>query len=74
MYLWRNRLPRRVFTLDKRLLKVDEIFKFLDDLRASGTINMFGAPTVLREQYPHMTKAQSKAAFVMWSNTFPKDE
>jgi hypothetical protein len=53
---------------------VDEIFKFLDDLRASGTINMFGAPAVLREQYPHMTKKQARAAFTMWTNTFPKDK
>ena len=32
-------------------MKLEEYFKVLDDLRASGTINMFGAPKALQDMF-----------------------
>jgi hypothetical protein len=52
---------------------VDEIFEFLDDLRASGTTNMFGAPRILQQNFP-MTIEQARVAFELWTKTFPRDE
>ena len=36
------------------------IFKFLDSLRESGQINMFGAPQVLREAFGLTKVSQSR--------------
>lgn len=43
-----------------------EIFEFLDSLRDSGMINMFGAPKVLEDTFD-MTKKESIDAFVAWT-------
>jgi len=41
-------------------------YEFLDELRASGAINMFGAPAVLREQFG-MTKQEALDIFKGWT-------
>ena len=43
-----------------------EMFTFLDDLRASGQINMFGAPKVLQEFFG-ISKAESFEVFKEWT-------
>tara|TARA_B100001057_G_scaffold271412_1_gene271671 strand:- start:48179 stop:48325 length:147 start_codon:yes stop_codon:yes gene_type:complete len=45
------------------------MFTFLDDLRASGKINMFGAPTALQEAFG-ITKEESFEVFKAWTDTF----
>lgn len=46
-----------------------EMFTFLDDLRESGQINMFGAPKVLQEAFG-ISKAESFEVFKAWTETF----
>ena len=46
-----------------------EYFNFLDGLRASGTINMFGAPKVLQEAFG-LTKEESFEVFTAWTKQF----
>ena len=49
------------------------IFKFLDSLRESGQINMFGAPQVLREAFG-LTKSESVEAFKACVDNFSNVE
>ena len=44
-------------------------FRFLDRLRESGSINMFGAPSVLKEEFG-MSKAEATGVFVRWTKAF----
>ena len=48
-----------------------EMFTFLDDLRESGEINMFGAPKVLQDAFG-ITKAESFEVFKAWTESFEK--
>jgi hypothetical protein len=43
----------------------NEMFIFLDKLRESGTINMFGAPKVLEESFG-LSKKESIKVFQAW--------
>lgn len=51
----------------------EAIFKFLDSLRESGQMNMFGAPKVLREAFG-LTKSESFEAFKAWTDNFSNVE
>ena len=44
-------------------------FAFLDSIRATGQINMFGAGPYLQEAYG-LTKYEAKDVVVMWMQTF----
>lgn len=44
-------------------------FEFLNELRESGQINMFGAPRVLMESFG-LDKKESKEIFVAWTKQF----
>jgi hypothetical protein len=44
----------------------NEMFIFLDKLRDSGTINMFGAPKVLEESFG-LSKRESIKVFKAWA-------
>lgn len=46
-----------------------EYFQFLDDLRASGVTNMYGASPYLEDEYG-LTKADAKAIHINWMKTF----
>ena len=48
---------------------MEQYFKFLDELRESGEINMFGAPRVLREVFG-MDKQESQDVFRAWTEQF----
>lgn len=50
-------------------MKLEEYFEFLDDLRASGTINMFGAPKALQEVFG-LDKAEAFEIFTAWTEKF----
>jgi len=50
-------------------MDMEKYFKFLDTLRDSGRINMYGAPMVLREHYD-LTKQESYDIFTAWTEQF----
>jgi len=50
----------------------DVYFEFLNDLRESGLINMFGAPKELREVFG-LSKAESIDVFTAWAENFSKE-
>lgn len=49
--------------------QVDEAFSYLDDLRAEGLINMFGATAYLMREFPFDRKV-AKAVLAEWMRTF----
>jgi hypothetical protein len=44
----------------------NEMFIFLDKLRDSGTMNMFGAPKVLEESFG-LSKKEAREVFKAWA-------
>lgn len=50
-------------------MSLNEYFEFLDALRESGTINMFGAPKVLRDEFG-LSKGESYDIFKAWTEKF----
>lgn len=46
-------------------------FLFLDQVRESGKINMFGGAAVLREVF-NLSKAESREILFEWMDTFGK--
>lgn len=48
----------------------DEHLEYLDDLRDSGVVNIFGAAPYLREMYPELSKAESHQTLGYWMKTF----
>jgi len=50
---------------------LEDMLNFLDDLRESGSVNMFGAPSVLRDMYhDNLSKNQSREVTKYWMLTF----
>lgn len=47
----------------------EEQLEFLDDLRESGTTNMFGATPYLRDEFD-LTNSQAKAVLRQWMMSF----
>ncbi len=50
---------------------MSEYFEFLDDLRESGEINMFGAPSVLQEVFD-LSKYEARDIVSAWMKQFGK--
>lgn len=48
---------------------MDTYFAFLDNLRESGSINMFGAAPVLAEMY-ELNKTEARHIVMRWMETF----
>jgi len=46
-----------------------EYFEFLDDLRDSGTVNMFGASVDLREEFG-LDKTEARKILDQWMDTY----
>lgn len=46
--------------------KRENYFAFLDALRESGRINMFGAAPFLRDAFPELSGEQAKAVLMSW--------
>lgn len=63
--------------MDRQDEKQEEYFRFLDNLRKGGRINMFEAPFFLQDTYG-LTRAEAKKIFATWAETFsqrhPKDK
>lgn len=45
-------------------------FEFLDDLRQSGSINMYAAAPYLAAEYPDLGKVNARAVLQLWQKTF----
>ena len=50
----------------------DEMFRFLNQLRASGSINMFGASPVLEEMYD-MSRKEARTVLSQWMEWASQD-
>ena len=50
----------------------EELFRFLDTLRESGQINMFGAPKVM-EQHLGLSSQEAKDVWVAWTETYKEE-
>lgn len=47
----------------------DEMLEYLDELRDSGAINMFGAATYVQEAFG-LTRSQAREVHIYWMHTF----
>lgn len=47
----------------------DEVLKYLDDLRETGCLNMFGAAPYLEQDFD-FDRGQAKTALLYWMETF----
>ena len=43
---------------------------YLDELRRSGAVNMFGAAPYLIEAFPELNSKTAKEIFIYWMKTF----
>ena len=59
--------PRPIGALSAE--QVHEMFQWLDDLRASGMVNMFGAPPLLAEAFT-LDAPVARTVWAAWSKTF----
>tara|TARA_R100001244_G_C5070918_1_gene111353 strand:- start:63 stop:269 length:207 start_codon:yes stop_codon:yes gene_type:complete len=55
--------------LDKELY-----FEFLNELRESGTTNMFGAASNLENEFPELNRQEAKEVFYEWIESFDKND
>ena len=47
--------------------------RYLDGLRESGIVNMFGARPYLMDEFPDLTKRLAQAILLEWMQTFGKE-
>lgn len=47
----------------------EEVFRFLDSVRESGTINMFGAAPYVQESFD-VDRGEAKKLLLEWMDTF----
>ncbi len=47
-----------------------EYFTFLDDLRDSNRINMFGGAAPLRQEYDFLSRSESSTILCSWMESF----
>lgn len=45
---------------------MDKYCRFLDALAASGRVNMFGAASELRDEFPGVSKTESRTILQFW--------
>lgn len=45
-------------------------FDYLDELRESGIVNMFGASSYLASEFPELTEAESRKVLSAWMKSF----
>jgi len=50
----------------------DEQLEYLDDLRESGIVNMFGASPYVRDEFD-LTKKEAREVLSYWMKTFGKE-
>ncbi|OFV89551.1 MAG: hypothetical protein A3J75_05080 [Acidobacteria bacterium RBG_16_68_9] len=52
----------------------DEQMKFLDALRDSGEVNMFGAVPFLMSKFPFLDRRRAKVALLWWMDQHNRPE
>lgn len=48
----------------------EDVFKFLDVLRDSGIVNMFGATPYIMEEFPLLDKIEARSFLIEWMQTY----
>lgn len=48
----------------------EAMLDFLDDLKESATINMYGAAPHLRDEFPELSKHESHIVLAHWRETY----
>ncbi len=51
----------------------NKVYNFLDNLRESGEVNMFGATEDLMHEFPFMDKRKARGYLMTWMQNFGKD-
>jgi uncharacterized protein YciI len=51
-------------------LVTDEHLEFLDNLRESGVVNMFGAIPYIQNEFPDLSQKEATAILSYWMRTF----
>lgn len=59
---------------DRPVFVDDEHLEYLDELRESGTTNMFGASHFIRLNWPELSKRDSQAIVLYWMQAFGRDD
>ena len=49
-----------------------EHLDYLDDLRLSGEVNMYGAVPYLMQEFPDLSKKDARIVLSHWMQTFPQ--
>lgn len=57
-------------TTERPAFVTDEMLDYLDDLRASGVTNMFGAAPYVAAAFDHLSDAEARAVLSYWMRTF----
>jgi hypothetical protein len=50
--------------------EMEEFFSYLDDLRAEGVTNMFGAAPYLVDEFVDLTKSSARKVLAEWMRTY----
>jgi len=50
--------------------ELDEMLGYLDVVKESCVINMFGAAPYLRDEFPELSKRESREVVAYWMKTF----
>jgi hypothetical protein len=50
-----------------------EVFQYLNELRESGSTNMFGARTYIISEFPLIEEKEAKELLLTWMKVFNKD-
>jgi hypothetical protein len=50
-----------------------EVLQYLNELRESGDINMFGARTYIVAEFPFIESAEAKRMLSLWMSNFNKE-
>lgn len=56
--------------LERPTACADEHLTFLDILRESGSINMFGARGLLMEMFPGLSRTEGRDVHIYWMKSF----
>ena len=52
--------------------EIEKQFKYLDALRSSGIVNMYGAVPYLEKAFPHWSREWYTALLRIWMETYPE--
>jgi hypothetical protein len=50
-----------------------EVLEYLNELRSSGTTNMFGAAPYIQAEFPEIDRKESVRLFTLWMENFNEE-